>query len=90
VVNVKYNIVQFVQNHYNDGFGHIYSLLMVKMEKDGYVVVHGCRKCGKCDNICPAGALYRVDGEARIDYDKCTLCGKCIEICPNKALVYLE
>ncbi|MCL7413742.1 MAG: 4Fe-4S dicluster domain-containing protein [ANME-2 cluster archaeon] len=60
------------------------------MEKDGYVVVHGCRKCNKCDTICPEGALCRVDGVVRIDYDTCTRCGRCIEICPNKALIYLE
>jgi ferredoxin len=60
------------------------------MEKDGYVIVHGCKKCGKCENACSAGALYRVYGEARIQYEKCSKCRKCIEICPNKALIYLE
>lgn len=58
--------------------------------KDGHIAVIGCRKCGKCNNVCPQGALYRVDGTARVDYDKCTLCMECVGICPNKALVYME
>ncbi|MCD4842909.1 MAG: 4Fe-4S binding protein [Methanosarcinales archaeon] len=60
------------------------------MNEDRYVVVFGCKKCGKCDNVCPTGALYKSDGIARIDYTKCTQCGKCVEICPNKALVFLD
>jgi len=63
---------------------------MDSMEKERYIVVHGCRKCGKCDNICPSNALYRVDGEARIDYAKCSQCGKCVDICPNKAIIFLD
>ncbi|MBA1341068.1 MAG: Polyferredoxin protein MvhB [ANME-2 cluster archaeon] len=63
---------------------------MIEMENDRYIVVQGCRKCGKCDQVCPVDALYKVDGEARIDYNKCTSCGKCMEICPNKAIIYLD
>jgi ferredoxin len=63
---------------------------MVEMENDGYIVVQGCRKCGKCDNVCPVDAMYRVESEARIYYDKCIQCGKCMEICPNKAIIYLD
>lgn len=60
------------------------------MKEEGYIVILGCKKCGKCKGICPDGALYLVDGEARIDPERCSLCQKCVEICPNKAAVYLE
>ena len=59
-------------------------------EQDGYIVVLGCKKCGKCDNVCPTGALQKDNGMVKIDYDKCTLCMKCVDVCPNKALVYME
>lgn len=56
----------------------------------GLITVLGCRKCGKCDSACNAGALVRTESIARIDYDKCTLCLQCIAVCPNKALTLLE
>ncbi|MDI3539293.1 MAG: hypothetical protein PWP14_1457 [Methanolobus sp.] len=59
-------------------------------EKDGHVAVMGCRKCFKCDNICPCRALYRVDGLVRVDYSKCILCMACVKACPNKALVPID
>ena len=60
-------------------------------DEEGYIVVLGCKKCGKCDNVCPTGALQKDNnGMIKIDYDKCTLCMKCVEVCPNKALVYME
>ncbi|MBN2109880.1 MAG: 4Fe-4S binding protein [Methanosarcinaceae archaeon] len=58
--------------------------------KDGHIAVIGCKRCGKCNNVCSQGALYRVDGITRVDYSKCTLCMKCVKACPNKALVYIE
>jgi ferredoxin len=58
--------------------------------KEGHIIILGCKKCGKCVSICPTGALYHVNGEARIDHSKCNLCMQCIDICPNKAIQYLE
>ncbi|MGM0770897.1 MAG: 4Fe-4S binding protein, partial [Halobacteriota archaeon] len=55
-----------------------------------YIAVIGCNNCGKCDNICPFGALIIKDGKATIDYGKCTFCMKCISACPLKALVYID
>ncbi|WP_245748040.1 DUF362 domain-containing protein [Methanolobus profundi] len=59
-------------------------------EREGFIVSLGCRKCGRCENVCPNGALYRVNGFANVDHEKCDLCMKCVKICPNKALVYME
>ncbi|WP_082087249.1 4Fe-4S binding protein [Methanococcoides methylutens] len=57
---------------------------------EGYIAVIGCNNCGKCDNICPFGALQIRDGKATIDYSKCTVCMKCISVCPVKALVFVD
>jgi len=58
--------------------------------KEGHIAVTGCRRCLKCDTACICGALYRVDGLARVDYSKCTLCMACVKVCPNKALVLID
>ena len=60
------------------------------MKNAGFIIVLGCKKCGKCEGVCETGALTHVDGIARIDYEKCDLCMRCVRICPNKALVYLD
>ena len=41
-------------------------------EKNGYVVVFGSKKCGKCKDICPTGAIYEENELAKVDQDKCT------------------
>ena len=60
------------------------------METAGFIIVLGCKKCGKCDEVCETGALTHVDGIARVDHEKCNLCMQCVKVCPNKALVYLD
>ncbi|WP_081955704.1 4Fe-4S dicluster domain-containing protein [Methanococcoides methylutens] len=59
-------------------------------QTEGCIAVIGCNNCGKCDNICPYGALQRRDGKVSIDYSRCTVCMKCIKVCPVKALVYVD
>jgi ferredoxin len=59
-------------------------------DDDGQIVVIGCKKCGRCDSVCPHGALYKVDGFTRVNYEKCTVCMECVKKCPNKALVYMD
>jgi ferredoxin len=56
----------------------------------GFITVMGCKKCGKCDSVCPTGAIDLIDGVARISYEKCDLCMLCVKICPNKALRFLD
>jgi ferredoxin len=60
------------------------------MKNTGFIIVLGCKKCGKCEGVCETGALAHVDGIARIDNEKCDLCMRCVRVCPNKALVYLD
>lgn len=62
----------------------------VMSEKDGYVVVFGCKRCGKCRDICPVGAIYEENELAKIDPNKCNLCMKCIDVCTNKSIIYME
>ncbi|HID27792.1 MAG TPA: hypothetical protein EYP22_08270 [Methanosarcinales archaeon] len=38
-------------------------------------------------NLCPTRALYKVDGEVRINNEKCNLCMKCVEVC-HYLLIY--
>ncbi|MCX9013802.1 MAG: 4Fe-4S binding protein [Candidatus Methanoperedens sp.] len=57
---------------------------------EGLIAVQGCRKCGRCNNICSTGALERIDGYSRINNELCELCMKCVIKCPNKALRLIE
>ncbi len=41
-----------------------------------------CGSCGKCVNVCPAGALETDDTGVSVSRDKCLTCGTCEEICP--------
>lgn len=59
-------------------------------EQNGYVVVFGCKRCGKCKDVCPVGAIYEENELSKIDPSKCTLCMKCIDECTNKAIIYME
>ena len=60
------------------------------MRTAGFIIVLGCKKCGKCYGVCETGALKRIDGIAVLDHEKCNLCMRCVKICPNKALLYLD
>jgi len=45
-----------------------------------------CEGCLACIDICPSGAIEKVDDTVRIDDAKCIRCGKCIKTCPEKAV----
>lgn len=49
----------------------------------------GCIGCKMCEKICPAEAI-KVDGLAKIDYDKCINCGACAEKCPVKCITVVQ
>ena len=46
----------------------------------------GCIACGKCQRLCPNGAIILVNNVPVIDYSKCTNCGACAEGCPRKCI----
>ncbi len=50
----------------------------------------GCIACGKCERLCPSGAIILVNNVPVIDYSKCTHCGKCADGCPRKCIKYLH
>lgn len=41
-----------------------------------------CVQCGKCEEVCPVGAIHHEDGAYVIHEDECTDCGICVEACP--------
>ncbi len=45
-----------------------------------------CTGCFECRKICPAGAMLKTDGIARIDKDKCIQCMCCHEVCRFNAI----
>ncbi|MCZ2845224.1 MAG: glycyl-radical enzyme activating protein [Candidatus Bathyarchaeota archaeon] len=45
-----------------------------------------CNNCGRCELVCPIGAIKRDDSRLKIDWNICTACGKCSETCYSQAL----
>ncbi len=50
------------------------------------VVIKNCIGCGKCVEVCPAGAIILKNKKAYIDNNKCIGCASCIAACPNNAI----
>lgn len=45
-----------------------------------------CTGCGACMEICPAGAIYMIDGTAAVDRELCNECEACLTVCPAEAI----
>ena len=46
-----------------------------------------CIGCGKCEKVCPFGAITVTGNLSYIDYNKCRMCTKCVPECPTGAIV---
>lgn len=59
-----------------------------KCEENIYRVSSMCKGCvaHPCMEVCPKGAISRVNGRAFIDESKCVKCGKCKSVCPYDAI----
>lgn len=45
-----------------------------------------CVRCGKCEKVCPTGAIM-VDADIfRVDTSRCNGCGRCTAVCRQAAL----
>ena len=45
-----------------------------------------CVSCGKCEKVCPTGAIMFEGDIFRVDSSRCNGCGQCIERCRQEAL----
>ena len=50
------------------------------------VLKESCVRCGKCAEVCPAGAVAVGEKPAKIDRSKCIRCFCCQEFCPKGAI----
>ena len=46
-----------------------------------------CTRCGRCEEVCPHGAVSHNDAGFLTDHTKCVRCGHCIDLCPSDALM---
>ena len=45
-----------------------------------------CLRCGRCVQVCPAGAVTMTDEGPVIDRAQCDMCGVCSDNCPPHAM----
>lgn len=51
-------------------------------KKEVLFLAQRCKNCGKCVQVCPVGAIKKIDNFGYISQDDlCTRCGKCIDLC---------
>ena len=46
-----------------------------------------CTRCGRCEEVCPHGAVSHNDAGFLTDHTRCVRCGHCIDLCPSDALM---
>ena len=45
-----------------------------------------CVGCGRCQEVCPQGAIYIIEGKSVIDWNKCDRCLECTKVCLSGGL----
>lgn len=64
------------------------SAIQIGAKKDGSPKVLACPQCGKCAEVCEAGAIKQnAKGVYMVNKKLCTGCGKCAEVCPFGLMV---
>ena len=64
------------------------SAIQIGAKKDGSPKVLACPQCGKCAEVCEAGAIKQnAKGVYMVNKKLCTVCGKCAEACPFGLMV---
>jgi ferredoxin len=61
----------------------------IPMEETGLrlnVDLERCVRCGKCEKVCPTGAIMVDEDIFRVDSSLCNRCGRCIDGCREAAL----
>jgi uncharacterized Fe-S center protein len=82
--------------HEMAGFGGaIKNLAMGGASTAGKRAQHACRMlvskdacsgCGACMDVCPEGAIRRVQDKADVNSEKCVGCGECMTVCQRHAI----
>lgn len=65
--------VKMVFAHFVQNLSIPININTLLMAERGFITVIGCNKCGKCDRVCPIGAIELMDGIARIIHEKCAI-----------------
>lgn len=47
-----------------------------------YIDSEKCRKCGRCNAVCPCKALVEKGSHYKVNKTRCIGCGKCVKNCP--------
>ena len=66
-------------------FRKIYDMMLSTKK---FYVTDKCTGCGKCEKICPMGAIKLNSGKPQWVKDKCAKCTGCINRCPAAAIQY--
>lgn len=70
----------------NPIFRDTYILGKCKIAPKGFAITEKCIACGKCEKLCPQGAI-KPGKPYHIQQEHCLHCGNCEEHCPVNAII---